>query len=409
MYSPCSHAAPAATEPFDGAEQADASGHDSATARWRWAASPLCLLGALVLLSALVAVALRTSPLPAPARLTPQAILQRAHPELLYDARRPPLDANGQVAIAMCTINLWQAMGRVGQAGLAIDALTRNCNSPLDDRASRSKCSATITALIAQISLLAALLSSAASDCALTTNVHGRCAADVGGLVGNLAVVATTGASVYQTCNRDHRPKTPMIDCVLPKIDAMKDFDSPDFNNTDLLYRIVCRKGKKIAALGRRLAPAGPSWPNSTSLLGRARSREQAARARSREQAGCFFNVVQATGFLARFGVGIQKSVTLCDEDALDGHEGKRKCVANVLGILGAFELAAQFVAGAVNNCPLEDRVDAQCARDITGMIGALTASAAFATDIGAACGGQFTPGEVLPAEDERRLAATTA
>merc|ERR1719363_37588 len=77
-----------------------------------------------------------------------------------------PWNESEQENIAVCTIDAWQAMGRLANIAIVIDAATEDCRQPLDTSDAQMLCSATVSSVIGNTAMLAALLASAASDCA---------------------------------------------------------------------------------------------------------------------------------------------------------------------------------------------------------------------------------------------------
>lgn len=287
-----------------------------------------------------------------------------------------------KVSIALCTIDLYQATGQLGQAGLGIDALTRTCHQPIAPLGkAKAMCSASVTYLITQLSLLASLLADASNKCALSVNLDARCATDALGLTGLLAGVATHSTNIYVMCKKDL--PLPRRMCALPDVDSTKEFDSAMFNNTDLMHHGLCGLGDddeisaatlqqavrkaKMSAVGRRLKHRGP-----------------VKKLKQWRQAACAFSIMESTAFLSRFGLAMNAAVHTC----ADGKH-QRQCSISVLGVLASLGTAGQYIAAAVANCPVLPNVNALCGAAISGLTGALAGCASFATDLSAAgCAG---------------------
>mmetsp|Transcript_82273 Transcript_82273/g.241529 ORF Transcript_82273/g.241529 Transcript_82273/m.241529 type:complete len:402 (+) Transcript_82273:57-1262(+) len=299
------------------------------------------------------------------------------------------LSPDDQAVIALCTIDVWQAMGRLGSIGTILDATIDACQKEQNTARNRGKCSQAVSSVLTQVSLAAALLSSAASDCALSINVQARCSSNINGLIGNLAAATSAASGVYFSCNPTRRlsarESTPRslrnATGVGPASHGL---------NIAAFMRQQAREKKLLKQLG---APSNASQiidPN-----------------RPRSVAQCFFDVVQTTGFLARFSLTLRSSIQVCDPQALDKPDAQRKCAVTVLSLIGSFGLAGQFLSAAINDCTLGGNVDATCSRDVVGLIATLSSSAAFAGNVKAACDEPQEEGKDPDEDDietERRL-----
>lgn len=394
-------------------------------ARWRL----LKCCTASLLLAALAAAACHLSAGHSRQAWTPISKLRRGSATDFFSEKGPPLDIAEQSSIVSCTIDAWQAMGRVGAMGLAIDRATSTCKQPVNG--TEVSCSADITGILTQVGLVAALLSSAASDCALSLDVKAACASKVLGMLGNLAAVANAGSTVYRSCSSvgneevvDVKAKADAASATAKakaddkeaagKRDAARHYDaactwftdpkhkaldSKSFNFTGLLRRETC--------FGEELARRSAAGRGAIKLLPAAKLEEgRIVAAREKAIFGCFFDNVVASGFLARVGLGIEGAVRnkVCDPANLGKKDGERRCAVSVLGIIGSFFLGSRFIAAAINGCPVEDSVNAQCARDILGLLGTVTSVVTFSTDL-LACEGVYKDGaepfDVMPVVEE--------
>jgi len=371
---------------------------------------PLGVRGAAVTLaSVLGAVVLLGVPgvIPHAAPLASAGKVLEAAPEELYDVITGPrtheqhlhdldfLTPVDKSSIAICTIDVWQSIGQIGQMGIAADKIHELCQKHiLDNNIKDVQCSATVTYLITQIAMLASLFSDEATKCSLTANMGARCSTDVSGLVALLSAVATHGQNIWLNCEA-HFP-LPRRMCEVPELGATKQFDTARFNHSDLLQREICSlQDPTTPALGRRLAggPLDPTKFLKGGPLDPAKFLKKVA-ANPVKQSACAFNVIEATTMLSRIGININAATHTCTNG------DQSQCAVSVLGIMATMGMAGQYISGAIAMCPiLANYVNAPCAAAITGMVGALSGASAFASDMTQGCpemlGGTLSPGQM--------------
>ncbi|CAE7614049.1 unnamed protein product [Symbiodinium natans] len=100
---------------------------------------------------------------------------------------------------AFCAFNVLEAFISVMGMGDDINAIIRTCPPPRDGE-SELACQVNGGILVAWVGNLAAKLSFAASNCALTTNVNALCAVGVTGLVSAMGELAATASLAAATC-----------------------------------------------------------------------------------------------------------------------------------------------------------------------------------------------------------------
>lgn len=277
-----------------------------------------------------------------------------------------PVDGNlHPLQMVLCIIDVNQAINSLALGGTSLRDTILVCEPPFADAERQAGCTVALTNLIYFIAQTSSYISAAASDCAATANLPAYCAADITNLILSLSGIANTGSSIMLTCRR--KGDTDFITTPSRRLEA--DEIANFFNNaTEYLQNL------------------------SVTL----RVEELAKRNRQTSITNCFFNAVQAADYVIRAGLALNQGIQHCQPLTLhtDGVSGQMTCSVDITGVINSLSYAAQAIGYVISQCPVGVNLDAVCAGDIAGMIGAMAGVAASGSSLTLTCGKIGKPDE---------------
>mmetsp|Transcript_1752 Transcript_1752/g.4428 ORF Transcript_1752/g.4428 Transcript_1752/m.4428 type:complete len:398 (+) Transcript_1752:70-1263(+) len=298
-------------------------------------------------------------------------------------------DRAQKVHAAMCGVNVGLASILLGKSGLAINAAVQACPDH------RGPCSASVSGLLAGFLYSARFLSAAAAECQSSLQLfdadkisQASCAVDVNLFLGSLALLASTGSTMHDTCGGGPESgEDELADDGARRLQIGEHWDVDRSKDVHVLVKMG-RLNRTAAAekLNTAVQKLQFQWPALSAIEAHAEA-EAIERA---DEAECAFDASFATILVARAGLLINAGIVECSVGRLrgGGNEAKATCAANIGSIIGAFSFMAASMSYAVSHCDglLGNHTPPLCAAAILDTIGAVAEVAASGSGFNRHC-----------------------
>jgi len=290
---------------------------------------------------------------------------------------------------ATCVVDISLATIFLGHAGMSLNAAVQTCqriNSTEvvanEARTSEAKasCTASVAGVVTAFSYAAGFLAEAASDCKSSMQIvnieavkEAACAADIATFLASLGLLANSAVGASETC-RGRLPDA---------VDRLAD-------NTRRLYDTEPLQNSPAAGTASQdLQNQQLNNILEHKITSPFEAKNKTLHERSGEIAMCFFDVGQATFFMARAGLMINAAVADCSRFELrtGGKHAKARCAVDVRKVIASFSFVASGISYASFHCPFWKTVAPACAGAIANLIAALSEIAAVSASFQATCG----------------------
>lgn len=282
---------------------------------------------------------------------------------------------------AQCSIDVSQAIFSLGEAGTAIAAATVVCVDPNNrtyhetskERTRRqATCTVAVTSIVAAFMYSAAFLADAAANCELGFDPPAACAGDSFWLIASLSELAKSATALSQACTNEASEMRSPAPIAYDSLRKRRLGALPCDDDLLTLPIPFIQTGQPEDVLNHYVLN-----PNEQDGINIARL----------SQAQCAFDTMQASAYLARAGVEIDRAVKDCVSDGSTG------CAVDIEFTINAFLFTGKFISDAVTSCPGAIVNTAPiCAASVMSLLGSLAGVGAAATDFRRACQGGPAP-----------------
>lgn len=205
---------------------------------------------------------------------------------------------SSMTSVGTCVVDVMQATQTLGQAGLSLNAASKNC--VLDGGGSEKqklRCGQDITRVLTSVAFSASFLSAAAAKCGKNLKIDAQCSGDISGFIASLGTVASAGIGIHTTCGGASQTS----------------------------------ESSQVVAL----------YDNATQQD-------------TFDNVSCFFDHSQGLLYLSRAGLEISNAVKDCSSAELSNGEDARKatCSTRISGVINSFVFMASYFTMSIEHCP---------------------------------------------------------
>jgi len=299
------------------------------------------------------------------------------------------LDPPRYAEAATCVVDVSLATMFLGHAGMSLNAAVQTCErvdsakvkaNEAKSSEVKASCTASIAGVVTAFSYAAGFLAEAAADCKNSLQIvnieavkEAACAADIATFLASLGLLANSAVGASSTC----RGKLP------DAVDRLAD------NTRRLMDTEPLQNSPAEDLANQQLANQQLNDILEHKITSPFEARNKTLHERSGEIAMCFFDVGQATFFMARAGLMINAAVADCSRFELrtGGRHAKARCAVDVRKVIASFSFVASGISYASFHCPFWKTVAPACAGAIANLIAALSEIAAVSASFQATCG----------------------
>jgi len=273
--------------------------------------------------------------------------------------------------LTLCFADVYQGVYSLARSLTGIKEAIMVCKDKGTSPDANMACAGSILDIFSDMSEAVSYLSATASDCVSSLSDKAYCSGDISAMVASVFDVANFVTDVNSTCTEasnggrrlsdHHHGRTLLgqtqpvrkVDQLLPKIDAPRQssVEKRSFNE------VLASMEFKEEALNATLRSLDDNQMSERGV----------------DVAFCIFDLNQGLGSLIRSGVAIKEAIKFCTPEKQKKKRGQIVCTVDIMGIIGSFAMAAEFLSETASHCPFGDNPMAECVGDIMELTTAVT------------------------------------